>query len=178
VTSALGALLGTLLSSLLLTMHPTAAVAATTPAPTTTPVQATVPTARTVWIDASVGRSWPVAATVRDIDRYTGTVARLGRCHAGSACVVIRESRTLPLAWPAATYPAGSKSTIKLNARRTISSSRDRYHILLHELGHAFGIYTHDRTCTSAMYSYVRCPGNRYAPNSFTSAQRAILRKH
>jgi len=174
-------MLGTLLSSLVLAMHPAAAVVRT---PTQVVVQnqvvtqAVVLTPRTVWVDASVSRSWPVAATVRDIDRYTGTVARLGRCHTGSACVVIRESRTLPLAWPAATYPAGSKSTIKLNARRTISSSRDRYHILLHELGHAFGIYTHDRTCTSAMYSYVRCPGNRYAPNSFTSAQRAILRTH
>jgi hypothetical protein len=175
--TALGAILGTAVSSVVLAMNPTPAPTAT-PTPIQAVVQAVAQTPRTVWIDAAVSRAWPVSATVRDIDRYTGTVARLGRCHAGSYCVVIRESRTLPMAWPAATYPAGSKSTITLNARRTIASSRDRYHILVHELGHAFGIYNHDPRCTTAMFSYVRCPGGGFAPNSFSSAQRAILRRH
>jgi hypothetical protein len=119
-----------------------------------------------------------VSATVRDIDRYTGSVVRFGRCHAGSACIVIRESRSLPLAWPAATYVDGSRSTIKINARRHITSAAERYHILLHELGHAFGIYTHDRRCVTTMYSYVRCPSGRVAPNTFSSTQRTILRGH
>ncbi len=130
---------------------------------------------QTVWIDVRVNSAWPVRRAVGFVDRYTGSQARFGRCHAGSRCIVIRESWRMPSQWGAVTRPGYPKTTLTLNPHRRWTSWSQRLHILVHELGHAYGLYTHPRSCTSIMYHNVHCRNGRLAPLLFTTAQRRTM---
>lgn len=141
----------------------------------TSPTPAQAASSKIVWVDVSTSKKWPTSKAIRIVDKYTGTTMKLGKCHTGAKCIVIRESGKLPRSWGAATYP-GAKTKLLLNKNRRSVSYAQRLHILVHELGHANGIYTHTRTCVSVMYSNVRCPSGRLAPLTFTAAERRTLR--
>ena len=130
----------------------------------------------TIWVDARVSGAWPIASAVRYVEPYTGTTMRLGPCHTGTKCIVIRERASLPAAWGAVTYIGYPLTTIALNPRRRGVSAAQRYHIVVHELGHANGIMTHARSCTSIMYYNVHCPSGQLAPMRFSAAELATLR--
>jgi hypothetical protein len=131
---------------------------------------------RTVYVDGAVNSAWPVASAMSFVDTYTGSHMVRGHCHTGYKCIVIRENWSINRSWGAVTYPGNPTTTMQLNPRRRTTSYTQRLHILAHELGHANGIYSHNPHCTSIMYYNVQCPGGRYAPLSFTSAEKAILR--
>jgi hypothetical protein len=137
---------------------------------------------RTVWVDAKVSRRWHVRSAVAFVDHYTGTKLRLGKCHKGAECIRIREKGNMDGGVAGLTYVGGSPTTtIHLNARnRDWMSWGQRYNTVIHELGHARGIYTHDRRCNSVMYSSTNCDGGtgRLTPRTFTAAEKKILRKH
>ncbi len=150
-----------------------------TSAPSSSPNRTTAPkTGPVIWVDTQVNAAWPTAAAVRYVDRFTSSRLTIGRCHAGSRCVVIREDNGLPAAWGAATWPGSPTTLINLNPARRTTDHTERMHILVHELGHAQGIFDHAQACTSIMYGGVRCPNGDYAPLRFTAAQQRILRAH
>jgi hypothetical protein len=132
----------------------------------------------TIWVDVRVSSVWPVTRAVSLVDSYTGTTMRYGSCRAGARCLVIREDRGLPWQWAAATYPGSPVTRIKLNPSRRGSPYAQRLHTLLHELGHARGLYAHNSRCTSVMYYSMRCPNGNLAPNTFTSSERRTLRRN
>jgi hypothetical protein len=134
--------------------------------------------ANTVWVDVHANSAWPVSRAVSIVDTYTGTKLRVGRCRSGVRCIVIREDRSLPWSWAAATYPGHPVTKIKLNPSRRSSPYAQRLHTLLHELAHARGVYIHNGRCTSVMYHAMRCPDGRVAPNTFTAAERRTLRRN
>jgi hypothetical protein len=138
----------------------------------------TAPAPATVWVDVRANSAWPVGKAVSIVDTYTGTRLRLGACRPGVACIVIREDRKLPRQWAAATYPGWPITKIKLNPTRRTSPYGQRLHTLVHELGHARGIHTHNERCSSVMYYSMRCPSGWIAPTTFTQAERRILRRH
>ena len=135
----------------------------------------------TVWVDAKVSAVWQVTSAVKFVDRYTGTRMRLGTCHKGAECIVIREKWNMDGNVAGMTYLNGTPTTkIHLNARnRGWMSWGQRYNTVIHELGHARGILTHDRRCNSVMYESTNCNrgSGRVAPRTFTAAEKSILRQ-
>jgi hypothetical protein len=139
------------------------------------PAHAATPT---VWINVVGASAWPVGAAVTTVDHYTSSVARYGSCRTGARCVTILE-RTIRSDWAAVTRGAGTaRVTIYLNPQRRYYSWYTRRSIVLHELGHAYGIYLHNSTCVSVMYGYVFCPGGALPPYRFTAYQRGVLWRH
>jgi hypothetical protein len=136
----------------------------------------------TVWVDAKVSRRWHVGSAVAFVDRYTGTKLRLGKCHTGAECIRIREKWNMDGGVAGLTYVGGSPTTtIHLNARnRDWMTWGQRYNTVIHELGHARGVYAHDRRCNSVMYSSTNCNKGtgRLTPRTFTAAEKKILRNH
>jgi hypothetical protein len=51
---------------------------------------------------------------------------------------------------------------------------------MIHELGHARGIYTNDHRCNSVMYESTNCNHGvgRLAPRVFAAVEKWILRRH
>ena len=153
----------------------------TDPASAASPVSAhAAATAPTVWVDTRVSSVWHVTSAVRFVDRFTGTRLRLGKCHKGADCVVIREKWNMDRNVAGLTYVGGGPTTtIHLNGWKRGMSWGQRYNTIIHELGHARGIYTHDRRCDSVMYESTNCNHGtgRVAPRTFTAAEKSILRK-
>jgi hypothetical protein len=141
-----------------------------------TPAQAAV--IRTVWVDVRVNSAWPVARAVSVVDAYTGTRMRFGRCRAEARCLVIREDAGLPGQWAAVTNLGYPITRIRLNPHRRVRPYAERQHTLVHELGHAMGVYTHNPRCVSVMYYNMRCPNGRLAPAGFTAAERRALHRN
>lgn len=142
----------------------------------------TAPATPTVWVDAKVNQLWPVRRAVAFVDRYTGTKLRLGKCRQGAECIVIREKWNMDGGVAGLTYVGGGRTTpIQLNARNGgWMTWGQRYHTVIHELGHARGIYTHDHRCTSVMYESTNCNRGtgRLTPRAFTAVEKKILRNH
>ena len=131
-----------------------------------------------IWVDVRVNSAWPVSRAVTYVDSYTGSRMRYGTCRAGARCIVIREDGSLPSSYAAVTSVGYPVTRIRLNSHRRWYPYAQRLHTVVHELGHARGLYTHNPRCTSVMYYKMRCPDGRLAPLAFTSAERATLRRH
>jgi hypothetical protein len=128
-----------------------------------------------VYVDVAVNQAWPVSRAVAYVDTFTRSTMRFGQCRNGSRCIAIRENWSINPSWGAVTYPGSPRTTMQLNPYRRTTSYDQRLHILVHELGHANGVYEHTATCASIMYFNVQCPGGRFAPLTFTAAERVIL---
>jgi hypothetical protein len=126
---------------------------------------------------------WPVSQAIAFMNRYTGSKLVRGRCQAAAPCVTISEKWDLgvPNA-DAGTYPtSGSASqgqrafrtSVVLGIRARRLSSQARLHMLVHELGHAFGIWQHNNACTSVM-----CPWTNGGPMRFNAYEQGILRRN
>src|SRR4051794_29122411 len=133
---------------------------------------------RTVWVDARANGAWPVRQAAAYVDRYTGTTMRFGACRRGSPCVRIRESWGLPPLWAAVTYVGTDPTNVLLNPSRRRSSYTQRFDTIVHELGHAFGIYRHNSSCGSVMYYRLACPDGRDSTLNFSASERTMLRRH
>jgi hypothetical protein len=133
---------------------------------------------RTVWVDIHVNGAWPVRQAAQYVDRYTGTTVRFGACRKGAPCVRIRENGKLPPSWAAVTYVGANPTNIQLSSSRRGSSYTQRLDTVVHELGHAFGVYTHNKSCGSIMYYSLACPNGRNSTLAFSAAERATLRRH
>jgi hypothetical protein len=131
-----------------------------------------------VWVDVKVNQAWPVSRAVAFVDKYTGSVMRFGKCRAGARCIVIREDWHLPSLWAGVTYPGSPRATIKLNPTRRKISWAQRYDTIVHELGHASGVYTHNSSCSSVMYFAVTCPNGHVPSVAFSKGEKATLRRH
>lgn len=128
-----------------------------------------------VYVDVDVDEAWPVSRAVTYVDALTRSTMRVGECRNGYTCVAIRENWDINPAWGAVTYPSSPRTDLQLNPYRRTASYDQRLHILVHELGHANGVYEHTATCTSIMYFNVQCPDGHVAPLTFTAAERVIL---
>jgi hypothetical protein len=162
-------------------MAVTAASIAVAIGPATAAAAGPATRARTVWVDArGVSSVWHVSAAAAFVDRYTGTRLRLGTCRQGAECIVIREKWNMAPDVAGLTYVGGSPTTIHLNGTKRGMGWGQRYNTMIHELGHARGIYTHDDRCNSVMYRSTNCNDGvgRVAPRIFTAAEKRILRKH
>jgi hypothetical protein len=142
----------------------------------TDPAWAAAP--RTVWVDVRANGAWPVRQAAAYVDRYTGTTMRFGACRKGSPCVRIRENGDMPRLWAAVTYVGTNPTNIQLNPGRRRSSYTQRLDTIVHELGHAFGIYTHNSSCGSVMYYSLACPNGRDSTLNFSASERTTLRRH
>jgi hypothetical protein len=132
---------------------------------------------KVVWVDAKVSKAWPVRAALKQVDKYTGTKFKIGKCRTGAECITIREKRE-KASWAGVTYVAGTKSKILLNPSQRHKSYQVKRAILVHELGHARGVYKHTHSCTSVMYYSTHCPGGSVSPMTFTKAEKKILHRH
>ena len=133
---------------------------------------------RTVWVDVRVNGAWPVRQAAGYVDRYTGTTIRFGACRTGVPCVRIRENGAMRRSWAAVTYVGTNPTNIQLNTSRRGSTYTQRLDTVVHELGHAFGIYSHNKSCGSVMYYSLACPDGRNSTLAFSVAERATLRRH
>lgn len=135
---------------------------------------------RNVWVDyRGVNSAWPVRKAAAFIDRYTGTTIRFGACKPNYNCIRITEQAKLGNpSWAAVTYVGGRPTRIQLSAKRRTMSYTQRYDALVHELGHAFGIYSHNKSCASIMYYSLTCPNGRNSKLAFTAAERRTLKQH
>jgi hypothetical protein len=129
----------------------------------------------------AVSSAWPVSQAIAFMNRYTNSKLVRGRCQAGAPCVTISEKQDLGIPnADALTYPTyGSvrqgerafRTSIVLGFRGRRLSPQLRLHTLVHELGHAFGIWQHNSRCTSVMYAWSTC-----GPIRFNAYELAILR--
>jgi hypothetical protein len=132
-------------------------------------------------VDARVSSLWHVSSAVRFVDGYTGSRLRFGKCHTGAECIVIREKWNMNSRVAGLTYVGGGPTTtIHLNGTKRWMSLGQRRNTMIHELGHARGIYTHDHRCISVMYESTNCNrgSGRVAPRVFTAAEKKILRRN
>ncbi|MFC7479739.1 hypothetical protein ACFQX7_06495 [Luedemannella flava] len=91
----------------------------------------------------------------------------------------IREKRKLANpSWAAVTYVGNNPTRIELSATRRGMSYSLRYDTLVHELGHAFGVHSHNKSCSSIMYYSLTCPNGRNSTLAFSSAEKAMLKRH
>jgi hypothetical protein len=94
---------------------------------------------------------------------------------------VIREKWNMNGRIAGLTYVGSSPTTtIHLNGTKRWMGWGQRYNTMIHELGHARGIYTHDHRCNSVMYESTNCNhgAGRVAPRVFTAAEKRTLRSH
>jgi hypothetical protein len=136
---------------------------------------------RIVWVDAKASKVWHVGSAVAFLNKYTGAKLKRGNCHKGAECIVIREKWNMDPRVAGMTYVnGGTTTTIHLNGTKRRMSWGQRRNTLIHELGHARGIYTHDHTCVSVMYESTNCNHGtgRVAPLRFTRAEKKILHNH
>ena len=107
-----------------------AAAAVTVPAPAAAAGTATG--TPTVWVDARVSAVWHVPSAVAFLDRYTGTKLRLGKCHKGAECIVIREKWNMAPNVAGLTYVGGSPTTtIHLNGTKRGMGWGQRYNTMI-----------------------------------------------
>lgn len=140
---------------------------------TGTPAQA----ATMVYIENHAASVWPVTTGLRYVDGFTSSTAVYARCRTGYRCIKIYE-KTIKSSWSAVTYPGNPTTIIYLNPTRRGYSWTARRNIVVHELGHAYGIGYHSAYCTNIMWPNVKCPNGTYPTLRFTDPQRAILRTH
>ncbi len=80
---------------------------------------------------------------------------------------------TYPTSGSASYGQRAFRTSVKLSPRARNQSSQGRLQTLVHELGHAFGLWYHNPTCSSAMYYSTRCGGG-----GFTRSEQAVLRRN
>lgn len=110
--------------------------------------------------------------SINFLNRYTTTKMVRSHCGRSGSCIIIRFGNA-PGRATAWTYHTSYGSLIVLE--RSINP-RFRREILNHELGHAHGL-SHASRCVSIMWPYSTCHG-KLVPQTFTPAERAILRRH
>jgi hypothetical protein len=132
-------------------------------------------------VDPNLDESaWPIPEAANFVDQYTDTRMVFGNCRKGSRCVTMRVNPKLPIT------VAGRASWEKnsMNVRVEFNPSyADKSHdallrLVIHELGHTFGIHSHNPQCTSVMFAYLTCGRGVPPPQSFTEEEIDILRRH
>jgi hypothetical protein len=132
---------------------------------------------------SGVSSAWPVAQAAAYVNRYTRSRLVFGPCRDWAPCVTMSEAGDLGIARATAvTYPTyGSaaqgarafRTTIQLTPGGGRLSGPARLRTVVHELGHASGLWDHNPRCVSVMYYTSACPVLRFSP-----AERAILRRN
>jgi len=123
---------------------------------------------------------WPLAEAVEFVDQHTSTQAVIGDCRRGSRCIRVTSNPKLPI------HIAGRASwsnevlevRVEFNPAYASRPVNSRLQMSVHELGHAFGIHSHNPLCTSVMYAYITCQGEGIPPKKFTAAEVEILERH
>jgi len=145
---------------------------------------------RVVWVYVqnknTVTKYWPIHRALKFVDQYTGTQFKYGKCPASGKykCITIKEDWKLPPLYagmanfigPYVQLPNGEtdwSTVIQLQPRERGRSWWIRYDTVIHELGHAMGIYTHNADSSRTMYWMVR--DNK---PSFSPSEKRILRRH
>jgi hypothetical protein len=123
---------------------------------------------------------WPLPAAAAFVDQYTGTKMVFANCRRGSRCVTIRENADLPvqIAGRASWTRNALDLRIEFNPGYATRPAASRLQISVHELGHAFGIHSHNPLCTSAMYAYITCQNGTSPPKAFTADEIEILERY
>jgi hypothetical protein len=154
--------------------------------------------ARTPWnktyveVTENLSSSWDVKGAVADIDWYTGSAIKIvSKCSGKYHCVNIRGGKVggKPVGWYGSCsnkYDSWTDKTPTTTCKITIDTAKaskagtygyyTKRWLVRHELGHWRGL-GHQKKCVSTMYEYTRC-GKNVPPNSFTSAEQKVLRKH
>lgn len=127
----------------------------------------------TVYVQSQLhNTSWnrELVTATRTIDGFTGSAERNHACRSGNRCITVKFGSAPGSALGRTTCHAGN-CTIVLERG---TAGRYRLTLILHELGHAFGL-SHNPRCTSVMYPYRTCWTK---PLSFIASERAILRRN
>jgi hypothetical protein len=141
---------------------------------------------RVVWVNVQKGatKHWPIHKALQFVDKYTGTQFKYGKCRANAKCITIKED------WKLAPGYAGMANftgpyvqlrngqtdwsvVIQLQPRQRYTAWMMRYDTVIHELGHAMGIYSHNVDESRTMYYMVR-----WNAPSFSPAEKKILKQH
>jgi hypothetical protein len=140
--------------------------------------------ARVVYVDVRMStaqkNAWGIKSAVDFVDRYTGSDMSFHACRSGYKCIIIQR-KTERQEWAAVThgasetFSASTRTTINLNPQRDYYSWSANRSIVVHELGHANGIFKHTG-CTTAMYSGVFCSNGSLPPLGFNQTQKARLK--
>jgi hypothetical protein len=123
---------------------------------------------------------WPLPEAAAFVDQYTGTKMVFANCRKGSRCVTIRENKDLPPQIVGRTSWSQQALALRIEFNPAYSRRPDasRLQIAVHELGHTFGVHSHNPLCTSVMYAYITCPNGVIPPKSFTADEIEILERH
>ncbi len=118
---------------------------------------------RVVYVDSQISRVYSPVQAMNYVDYYSGVNLVWGKCRSGYGCVTIREGRLSNPYWVGVTnFRGNGRWEIKLAYRSRNMTWRQRHNLLIHELGHANGIYRHNPSCRSAMYFSTGCASLRF----------------
>jgi len=123
---------------------------------------------------------WPVAEAAKFVDQYTASKMVFGNCRKGSRCITMRENPKLPITVAGRASWTRERLTVRVEFN---SSYADKPHdallrLVIHELGHTFGIHGHNPECTSVMFAYLTCGRGVPPPQSFTAEEIKTLERH
>lgn len=124
-----------------------------------------------VVIEDHTGWSWPVKSNTWWADNRTGASVWYGTCNPNYRCIRVYEG-TVRNEWAAVTYfnTGGDWYTeIYVNPQRNGYTWAKRDHIVKHELGHAFCIFSHHPSYYNLMYASVT------TYNNLTSSQLSTM---
>lgn len=138
----------------------------------------------TVYVTENLPSAWDVTGAKAFVDKYTtAKISLVSKCPASAKrCVNIRVGSVQggPSAAIGYTSCHNWKCSITIDTRDAskagVFGPKTRKWLLVHELGHTFGL-GHRSSCATSMYQYRRCSGH-VPPLSFDSSQRAVLKKH
>lgn len=105
------------------------------------------------------------------IDGFTGSTEYNHACHTGARCITVRFGK---VSGSALGYTSCRHGNCVITVEKT-SPVRYQSLLLLHELGHAFGL-THTAHCVSVMYPYRTC-WTHLNGRPFTNSEIRALRR-
>lgn len=138
----------------------------------------------TVYVTENLPSAWDVSGARSFVDKYTtAKISIVKKCPASAKrCVTVKVGAVKGNSSAAIAYTSCKnwKCSITVDTKDATKAGvfgpKTRKWLLVHELGHVFGL-EHRSSCKTSMYQYRRCNGN-VPPLYFDGSQKATLKRN